>query len=861
MLRILAGITPVLLGPGVIAAGQAVAPPAAPAAAQPDQRIELPLRLETDTDVLEFQFFYNGVPKYYVTLNEDAADSVSTDECQPGGASGYGLTGSGVTLGVWDAGAVRASHQEFGGRVTQVDGASSTHYHSTHVAGTMIASGVVAAARGMSPAADLDCWEWNNDTSEMRSAAGSGLLVSNHSYSFVTGWYYNSSYGEWFWYGDVTVSTTEDNWFGLYTDYSAELDDIARDYPYYLICRSAGNDRNDDGPGPGGGHYYYHPSNGWTWSTATRDPDGPWDCIGTNGVAKNILTVAAVEDVIGGYDGPGSVDMSYFSSWGPADDGRIKPDISGNGVGLYSTMNNSNTAYDTLSGTSMSSPNVAGSLGLLIDQWRDTHAGDMRSATLKGLALHTADECGPGNGPDYMYGWGLLNTWRAADVIVDDGSVPLTITEQTISTGGTIELYATSDGSSSELRATICWTDPPGTPPGNLLNPTTPALVNDLDLRIEASGGALSYPWILDPTDPSAAATTGDNFRDNVEQVVVYNPGTGSYTIRVTPSGALSGGSQAFSLVISGAASISDTPGGYTLTVNTSGQGSVVLDPPGGTYSPGTVVELEAIADAGWHFDQWTGALTGSTNPETLTMDGDKTVTAVFEQDSYTLTVNVTGQGSVVLTPPGGVYLSGTVVELEAIADAGWHFDHWTGALTGSTNPETLTMDGDKTVTAVFEQNSYFLTITSYPLAGVSVQVAPPDANGNGDGVTAFQRRFYVGTGVTLTAPLRPQVGIETLNFVYWLVDGVPQAEDEVSLLHNVMADAALEVEYVILGDMNGDNMVNNADIPAFVLALTDRDVYIATYGLDADKRGDFDGDGELNNGDIPGFVARLSGE
>ncbi|MBU0637333.1 MAG: S8 family serine peptidase, partial [Planctomycetes bacterium] len=633
----------------------------------------LTVREETPYGVIELQRFINGLPKYYMTLNEDAADTISTDECFPGGSSGLGLTGNGVTLGIWDGGGVRTSHQEYGGRAVQIDSPGSTHYHSTHVAGTMIASGVVGSAKGMSPAADLDCWDWDNDDGEIRSAASSGLLVSNHSYSYITGWYYNSSYGEWFWYGDISVSQAEDNWFGLYTSYTQDIDDIAFDNPYYLMCRSAGNDRNDDGPGAGGGHYYY--DGGWKWGYTTRDPDGPWDCIGTTAIAKNILAVGAVDDISGGYSGPGSVSMSSFSSYGPPDDGRVKPDICGNGISLYSTDDDSNSDYTTLSGTSMSSPNVAGSLGVLIEHWRDTHAGDMLAATLKGLVLHTADEAGPGNGPDYMYGWGLMNTLTAAETISEDVAEPLTITENSIATGGSFELYTTTDGSSSELRATICWTDPPGTPPGNLLNPPDLMLVNDLDLRIEkASPSTTYYPWVLNPGSPGSAASTGDNYRDNVEQVVVYSPGTNSYTIQVTPDGSLSGGSQNFSLIITGASSISTSQGDYTLTVNVTGQGSVTLDPPGGSYAHGTTVDLTANADPGWTFDRWDGDLTGSTNPDTLTMDGNKTVTAVFVQDQYTLTVNVTGSGSVTKTPDQATYTYGQNVDLEAFPDAGWTF-------------------------------------------------------------------------------------------------------------------------------------------------------------------------------------------
>jgi subtilisin family serine protease len=98
-----------------------------------------------------------GRPVYYSTNNLIAAQTVSTDEVWPGGSGGYSLTGAGTDyLGIWDAGGVLLTHQEFGGRVVQMDSPSATHYHSTHVAGTMIAVGVDPNAKGMAYQASLD---------------------------------------------------------------------------------------------------------------------------------------------------------------------------------------------------------------------------------------------------------------------------------------------------------------------------------------------------------------------------------------------------------------------------------------------------------------------------------------------------------------------------------------------------------------------------------------------------------------------------------------------------------------------------------------------------------------------------------
>jgi C1A family cysteine protease len=140
----------------------------------------------------------------------------------------------------------------------------------------------------------------------------------------------------------------------------------------------------------------------------------------------------------------------------------------------------------------------------------------------------------------------------------------------------------------------------------------------------------------------------------------------------------------------------------YTLTVNIDGYGIVLKDPDQPTYSEGQVVTLSAFGGSGWSFDHWSGDLSGSDNPKQITMDSDKTVTAHFTEDQYTLTINIDGSGSVTKDPDQSTYTYGQTVTLTADADAGWTFDHWSGDLSGSDNPEQITMDGDKSVTAHF---------------------------------------------------------------------------------------------------------------------------------------------------------------
>lgn len=522
-------------------------------AIQKAQEKSWPVRIESPEQTIELMGLDRlGNPLYYYTGNVAAAISTQVDQLHSGGGSGLNLEGNGMTLGEWDGGGVRLSHDQLSGRVTQVDNPSGNSWHATHVAGTLIGDGTPSAsAKGMAPQASLDAHDWNYDNTEMTTAAANGLLISNHSYGYVTGW--NGSNA---WFGGQYAP--ESYGFGIYNSAAIDWDNIAYNAPYYLICKSAGNDRNDGTPSTG----TQWELNGSTDTMYTFDPvnhpesspegDGgsdDYDCISWMGNAKNILTVGAVDDVTN-YTGPGSVSMSSFSGWGPTDDGRIKPDIVGNGISLYSSHSDADNAYTNSSGTSMSGPNVAGSLLLLQEHYMNTHNNTpMLAATLKGLAIHTARECGSADGPDYEFGWGLLSAKDAADLITDDVSTDSTIAELSLDNGTDYTYTFESDGSQA-IRATICWTDLPGPSSGYTLNDPSIKLVNDLDLRI-TEGSNTYEPYVLSPTTPGAPATTGDNILDNVEQVYIANPLAGQYTLTVSHKGSLSS-AQNFSLIVSG---------------------------------------------------------------------------------------------------------------------------------------------------------------------------------------------------------------------------------------------------------------------------------------------------------------------
>jgi hypothetical protein len=500
-------------------------------------------------------FTATGHPLVIAAANLNAAKTVSTDKVWPGGSMGLNLTGSGLTLAVWDEGKVRTTHQEFGGRVIQKDGTTSLSSHATHVAGTMVAAGVDPLAKGMSYEASLDAYNWVLDVAEMSAAAADGLLISNHSYRFYAGW--QGSY----WYGDTTVNRYEDLGFGLYHSSARNLDLIANHAPYYLMCFAASNDRLLQ---PTGGKGYVWNGTAWEWSNTVRPANGPYDCIPYFNTAKNILTVGNVNDITGGYSDPSQVVLWSASSCGPTDDGRIKPDIVANGIGLWSTNSSGDDQYYSSTGTSMSTPNASGSMGLLQQHAFNLWGEYMKAATLKALVIHTTDEAGAADGPDYQFGWGLLNTASAAAVMQQQGATAI-ISETTLQQGQTFSLPVYSDGT-QPLEVTIVWNDPAGPEANWELDPTDLRLINDLDLRV--SNGTTWMPYILDPANPSAMATTGDNFRDNVEKILIASPVAGTYDVVVSHKASLTNGEQEFSIVITGVNTTN--PGNFTAEATSS---------------------------------------------------------------------------------------------------------------------------------------------------------------------------------------------------------------------------------------------------------------------------------------------------
>ena len=479
------------------------------------------IRLEDGT-VKKIKYIIDNQPIYIETHNTGSAKATRTNFLHPEGDLGLDLEGENMVIGVWDGDNVRDTHVEFlnddflpSSRITTPDFGSSDVFgdHATHVAGTIIAKGTNASSKGMAPKAEIKSYDWDSDSIEaLEEATENALLLSNHSYGVPVQQNDNFNY-----------------LMGSYSAESREWDQIAYAAEYYLPVISAGNDGEEE--------YNGGLANGY-------------DKLVGNKTSKNTMVVANASNPYIQENGDLLfMNINPSSSQGPTDDGRIKPDISGDGTSVFSCAATTNNSYESATGTSMAAPNISGTLLLIQEYYNQLNNKFMKAATLKALACHTADDDNT-VGPDPIFGWGLLNAKVAAETILDDNNSLAQIYEGTLSQGETYT-YEFSSGNSGELKATLCWTDPPGAVNTSLNSPQS-TLINDLDLRV-IGNGTTYYPWKLNPSSPQSWATNdSDNNVDTVEGIIVNNASNGNYTISVSHKGNLQSGTQNFSLIITG---------------------------------------------------------------------------------------------------------------------------------------------------------------------------------------------------------------------------------------------------------------------------------------------------------------------
>ncbi|MBN2432789.1 MAG: S8 family serine peptidase [Acidobacteria bacterium] len=325
--------------------------------------------------------------------------------------------------------------------------------------------------------------------------------------------------------------------------------------------------------------------------------------------AKNLITVGATANGLFGADS-----IAVFSSKGPAYDGRIKPDLAAPGVDIRSVRGNvlPETCETVLmSGTSMASPTAAG-LAALVRQyytegWYPSGAPDPArglvpsAALLKATLINSTRNISGGNtgytgredAPAAGQGWGRITLDDALYFAAKADSRKLLVWDlpnsQGVSTGGTREFPVNvTDG--QPIKATLTWTDPPAVPGAAV------ALVNDLDLELEAADGTVyrGNQWNgqtvngLKESQPNPAGM--DNL-NNVEGILVKAPAAGDYILRVKGAnvpGYDQDTAQGFALVLTGGVAVRDTALVNIRSVTFS-------DAPGnndGVIDPGETIEL-----------------------------------------------------------------------------------------------------------------------------------------------------------------------------------------------------------------------------------------------------------------------------
>ena len=441
-------------------------------------------------------------------------------------AAPYNLDGSGIDVLVYDSGRAGV-HADFGTRLIQAD-LSSISQHSTHVAGTVGGDGSNSTAeggstlqwRGMAPAVDLISYGIEGSTSD--------IYFYDYTADIEADWATaQNSYG-----ADLGTASLSSNIYsnypsrcdlmGNYGASSVLLDQIVRGGnsvvglgDKYIATWAVGNER------------------GWASSCGT------YNIISPPASAKNPIQV-------GGSNTNNNTQYAH-TSWGPTDDGRIKPIVTAGAcqtsgdLGITSTDNFPLNDYISMCGTSMATPAVAGSLALMLQHYRDVYgtSGNFWPSTAKAILMQTAVDLG-NPGPDYQWGYGQVDIHAAVDLISRKA-----FRQESIAQGEVDVYYFIVPTDANPATVSLVWDDFEATFNAN------PALINNLNLELIAPSGTIWRPWILNPASPANNATRGVDNINNQEQVQVPTPEVGTWMVRVSGT-TVPQGPQDYTLVCEG---------------------------------------------------------------------------------------------------------------------------------------------------------------------------------------------------------------------------------------------------------------------------------------------------------------------
>ncbi len=446
-------------------------------------RVQVPMYNLSKVAALDFVQFIEpidqkGEPENYKARNSHRVGSLTKNFT---GLSKE-LDGSGISVMLQDDGVI-GPHLDYAGRIGAQYIATNNGDHGDHCGGTIMAAGNLdPLGKGMAPAATIYVY----------GAAGEGYpgfdsIASHYSKHDIK----------------ITSTSYSNGQNAGYTSFARELDIQTEQMPSLLHVFSAGN--------------------------AGRNNGGWYNITGGHKVAKNVLAVANLTYLD---------EVNASSSRGPAQDGRIKPEISAVGTQVWSTSDVNDYVFKT--GTSMSCPGVSGTMALLYQAYKEKHNNMYPEAVfMKAVACNTADDVGNA-GPDFKYGFGRINARKAFKVI--DGATHFS---GTVANGGSNSHQITIPANKKLAKIMLAWNDPRGA-----ANASVP-LVNNLDLELVDPNNKTYLPFVLDISSVDSLDNPAKNGVDNInnmEQIAITNMPTGSYTINVKGT-ALAQGPQKYHVI------------------------------------------------------------------------------------------------------------------------------------------------------------------------------------------------------------------------------------------------------------------------------------------------------------------------
>lgn len=590
---------------------------------------------------------------------------------------GKGLDGSGVVVGVGDNADVQ-THIDFSRRLINRAPMPLTAGHGHHVTGIVGGAGYGNEMyQGYAPKATLISQGFN------------GIIMNASTYVNDYGMVLtNNSYGD----------NIECDYYGTYDLYSRLLDQMAIDLPYLQNVFSSGNS-----------------------GAATCAPFLPnyHTVLGGYQSAKNVLTVGATND---------SGAISGFSSRGPVKDGRTKPEIVAMGQFVASTWSSNQYSYNN--GTSMAGPAATGGLALLIQRYRQLNGNtDPKNGLMKAILANGGADRGNA-GPDYQYGFGNMNLLRSVDMIENNRYV-----NNSVANTASNDVVIAVPANTALLKVMLYWNDPAAAPI------SAKTLVNDIDLEVIDPASFVVLPRILDTSRLNVGLTSvnGVDRLNNMEQVVISQPATGNYTLRVKGTTIAQNPSQEYFLVydiIPVELRVTAPAGGEAWHPSTFSLEMMKVSWEAHGFSSGTVT-IEFSSDNG---SNWSTIASGiNINRQLYTMFVPNVVT-----DAARIRITKDGSGETTMT--GAFTIIGRpTVSLAPVQCEGYISMNWT-AVAGVTDYEVMLLRNGTLETV----NT--TTATSYTFSGLSKDsvywfTVMPRINGKGGRrAAAISRQPNTGT-------------------------------------------------------------------------------------------------------------------